>query len=230
MGEKHSINVFMGEVVMTQSRNVAVAATVILLLFTFAPNAGAMPLVDDLVVNEISGTFGRIGLDPGNAAYFELTQGAITQTAEDNVGGLVLADIGVDLTGYTQSGDNVMISGGTVTILNPTNSTTALFNVDSASLTQVLTGPVGIGYMSLDLTLTENNLIVAAGNVLLPSTFQAVITYNGLVVDSDGVNVIAGLNASGSASFSAIPEPTAFALLLGGVALLRKRRNQVSVR
>ena len=220
----------MGEVIMTHSRNVAVAATVTLLLFAFASNAGAMLMVDDLVVNELSGTFGVIGLDLGNAAYFELTQSAITQTAGDNISGLVLAKIGVDLTGYTANGGSVAISGGAVTILNPANSTSAVFNVDSASLTQLLTGPVGIGYMTLDLTLTDNNLIAAAGNVLLPSTMQAFITYTGLVIDNGAVDGTASLNALGSASFSAIPEPTAFALLLGGLAFLRKRRNQVSVR
>ena len=134
-------------------------------------------------------------------------------------------DIGVDLTGYTASGDGVLVDGSTVTIANLVNATFAMFNVDSATLTQILIDPIGIGYMTLDLTQNTNNLTTDTGDaIVLPSTMQMFITYNGLAIETDGSDGTASLNGFGSASFSAIPEPATFALLLGGLVLLRKFR------
>ncbi|RKY05312.1 MAG: hypothetical protein DRP66_10680 [Planctomycetota bacterium] len=193
-------------------------------MLAIASNAGAA-----MVVNEISGTFGAIGLDSGDPASFELTGGTVSQPAAG--GSLEILDIGVDLTGYASSGDSVLVDGSTVAIWNPTNGTIATFDVDSATLTQILIDPLGIGYMELDLTRNINNLATDADDpIVLPLTMQMLITYNGLAIETDGSNGIAGLNMYGSASFSAVPEPASLALLLGGFVFLRKRKNQVSVR
>ncbi len=205
-------------VVVTNSRNVAIAASIIVLsILAIASNAGAV-----LIVDEISGTFGAIELNPGGSAHFELTQGGVSQPAAG--GSLVVFDIAVDLTGYTASGDSVLVDGSTVTIANVTNASSATFNVDSATLTQILIDPIGIGYMTLDLTLTSNTLTDAGDPIVLPSTMQMLITYNGLAIETDGSNVTASLTMFGSASFSAVPEPATLALLLGGFVLSRKFR------
>ena len=209
---------------MKASRNLTIVSTIVLSLFSFASNAGAV-----LLVNELSGSFGIIGLDPGNGAWFELTSGVVSQTAEDDIAGLVLADVGVDLTGWITSGDSVLMDGSTLTIQNPATATSAIFNVVSATLTQILTEPIGIGYMTLDLTQASNSLTHEVQgifqDILMPSTLQAVITYTGLVIEADNNKGTARLNALGSASFSAIPEPATFALLLGGLAFLKTRRQ-----
>lgn len=192
--------------------------TIVLFILVFAPGAGAV-----LFVNELSGGFGIIGLEPGG---FGLSGGSISQSAQGDIAGLGLVNIAVNVTGWTTNGDNVAVVGGTVTIINSGNITTAVFDVTSASLTQILTSPLGIGYMELGLTLNTNDLAIGADAVVLPSAMQMVISYNGLVVD----NGTASLNAIGSASFSAIPEPASLALFLGGFVFLRKRKNQVSVR
>ena len=209
---------------MTNPRNAAIAASIIILsILAIASNASAV-----LIVNEISGTFGTIGLDSGDSAYFELTQGAVSQPAAG--GSLEILDIGVDLTGYTASGDSVLVDGSTVAIWNLTNGTIATFNVDAATLTQILIDPLGIGYMELDLTQSTNNLTTDTGDpIVLPSAMQMVISYNGLVVDTDGIASLNG-NATGSASFSAVPEPASLALLLGGFLFLRKFKSPLSVR
>ena len=206
---------------MTNLRNAALAAPIIVLsILAIASNAGAA-----LNVDEISGGFGIIGLEPGG---FGLSGGSISQSAQGDITGLGLVNIAVDVTGWTTNGDNVAVVGGTVTIINSGNITTAVFDVTSASLTQILADPFGIGYMELGLTLNTNDLAIGADAVVLPSAMQMGISYNGLVVD-DGT---ASLNALGSASFSAsaIPEPASLALFLGGFVFLRKRKNQVSVR
>ncbi len=209
-------------------RNLTIVSTIVLFILAFASNAGA-----DLIVNEISGTFHAIGLDSGDSAYFELTQGEITQPAAG--GTLVVLDIGVDLTGYTESGNRVLVDGSTVAIWNQTNGTFAAFNVDSASLIQWQISPLGIGQMSLDLTLdltqNTNPLTTDAGDlIVLPSTMQMFIIYMGLAIETDGGDGIANLNGHERALFSAVPEPATLALLLGGLAFVRKRRNQVSIR
>jgi len=201
---------------MTHSRNLAVLATVAFLLSALASNAGA-----SLIVNEVAGTFGIINVDAGNTVWFELTEGEVSQPDGSGLA-LVVSDIAVDLSGYSANGDSVAVVGGTVTIANPANSTTAVYNVIAANLTQMLTSPFGIGYVAMDLVQDNSDLNVAGESIILPSTLQANITYNGLVVGTDGSNGVASLNAPGSASFSAIPEPASFMLLLGGVALLRR--------
>jgi len=204
---------------MTNSRNVVIAASIIVLsLLAIASNAGAT-----LIVDEISGGFGIIGLEPDG---FDLSEGSISGSSQDNITGLTLADIEVDLTGWTASGGDITIIGETVTIANPGNATTAVFDVTSASLTQILVSPFGIGYMELGLTMNTNDLAIGADAVDLPSAMQMVISYNGLAIESDGADGTASMNATtGSASFSAsaIPEPASLALLLGGLAFLRKR-------
>ncbi len=203
---------------MTGSRNTAIIASVIVLsILAIASNAGAV-----LVVNELSGTFGAIELDSGNPAYFQLTDGGVSQTATDILMGLTIAPLGVDLTGFTNGGI-VAIADGTVTIENTATSTSAVFTVNSATLTQVLSSPVGLGYMQLDLSRLNNNLTYLGDPVTLPSTLQMVISYNGLVADD--TTDTASLNRPGSALFWAVPEPATLVLLLGGFVLLSRFRQ-----
>ena len=203
---------------MTGSRNAAITASVIVLsILAIASNAGAV-----LVVNELSGTFGAIELDFGNPAYFQLTDGVVSQTATDILMGLTIAPLGVDLTGFTNGGI-VAIADGTVTIENTATSTSAVFTVNSATLTQLLSSPVGLGYMQLDLSRLNNNLTYLGDPVTLPSTLQMVISYNGLVADD--TTGTASLISIGSASFSAVPEPATLVLLLGGFVLLSRFRQ-----
>ncbi len=202
---------------MTGSRNAAIAASVIVLsILAIASNAGAV-----LVVNEMSGTFGAIDTSLGGPAYFELTDGVVSQTETDILTGLTIMPLGVDLTGFTNGGI-VAIAGGTITVENPATSTSAVFTVNFATLTQVLSSPVGLGYMELDLSQFSNNLMYLGEAVTLPSSLQMLISYNGLVADD--ATGTASLTSIGSASFSAVPEPATLALLLGGFVLLRKFR------
>ncbi len=195
-------------------RNLTIVSTIVLFILAFASNAGA-----NLIVNEISGGFGTIGLDPGG---FGLYDGSISQSAQDDIAGFGLVNIAVDVTGWNANGDNVAVVGGTVTIVNSGNITTTVFNVSSANLTQILTSPIGIGYMELDLSWLSSNLTYLSEPVDLPSAMHMVISYNGLVVE----NETASLNATtASASFSAIPEPASLALILAGLVFLRKRKN-----
>ncbi len=203
---------------MTGSRNAAITASVIVLsILAIASNAGAGP-----IVNELSGTFGAIELDFGNPAYFQLAGGVVSQTATDILMGLTIAPLGVDLTGFTNGGI-VAIADGTVTIENTATSTSAVFTVNSATLTQLLSSPVGLGYMQLDLSRLNNNLTYLGDPVTLPSTLQMVISYNGLVADD--TTGTASLISIGSASFSAVPEPATLVLLLGGFVLLSRFRQ-----
>ena len=198
-------------------RNLTIVSTIVLSILAFAPGAGAV-----LIVNELSGSF--LIADPAGGSYFELNNGIVLQTDQGNIAGLVLADIVVDVTGWTANGDNVMVTGGTVTFANSANGTTAVFNLSSPRLTQLLISPIGIGYMELDLTPNANNdLAIGTDAVVLPSAMQMVISYNGLVV-GNGTASLSGI--TGSASFLAIPEPASMALLLAGFVFLRKRRPQ----
>ena len=199
---------------MTGSRNSAITASIIVLsILAFAPGAGAVPVLN---VDEISGGFGIIGLEPGG---FGLSGGSISQSAQGDIAGLGLVNIAVDVTGWTANGDNVAVVGGTVTIVNAGNITTAVFDVTSASLTQILVSPSGVGLMELDLSWLNSDLTYLGQTVDLPSAMQMVISYNGLVVD----NGTASMNGTtGSASFLAIPEPASMAMLLAGLVFLRK--------
>jgi hypothetical protein len=195
-------------------RNLTIVSTIVLSVLAVASNAGATFIVD-----EISGVFGIIGLEPSG---FGLSGGSISQSAQDDIAGLGLVNIAVDVTGWTTNGDDVAVVGGTVTIINAGNITTAVFDVTSASLTQILVSPVGVGLMELDLSWLNSDLTYLGQTVDLPSAMQMVISYNGLVVD----NGTARLNATtASASFSAIPEPASLAMLLAGFVFLRKRRK-----
>lgn len=195
-------------------RNLTIVSTIVLSILTISSNAGAT-----LIVDEISGGFGNIGLEPGGFCLFG---GSISQSAQGDIAGLGLVNIAVDVTGWTTNGDNVAVVGGTVTIINSGNITTTVFDVTSASLTQILVSPFGVGLMELDLSWLNSDLTYLGQTVDLPSAMQMVISYNGLVVD----NETASLNATtGSASFLAIPEPASMAILLAGLVFLRKRQK-----
>ncbi len=206
---------------MKASRNLTIVSTIVLSILAIASNAGAV-----LDVDEIAGTFGAIALNPGGSAEFALTLGAVSQPAAG--GSLVVSDIAVDLAGYTASvgsPGSVIVDGSTVTIENVTDATSAVFNVDSASLTQWQISPPGTGEISLYLTLTSNTLTDAGNPIALPLTMQMRIAYLGLAIETNGSDATARLTGQFQiASFLAIPEPATLVLLLGGFVLLRRFR------
>lgn len=209
---------------MTFSRNAAIAASIIVLsVLAMASNAGAA-----ITVDEMSGSFGIIESDATDEARFSLSAGAISQSAVDDISGFGVYDMTVDVTGWTANGDDVAVVGGMMTIENMDNATTAVFDIVSVTLTQILTDPLAIGYMELELTQNTNTLTTDTADVILPSAMLMVISYNGLTIETDGT---ATLNATGSASFSTsatsvpVPEPATMAMLLTGLVFLRKRAN-----
>jgi len=171
-----------------------------------------------LDVSEFSGTFDEIDV-PGDGSTFKLLGGRITVTAPDVLPEqLTISDIIVDLTDYGLNGDPVAIVGGSLVINNPSSGTSASLAVDSATLTQVLNAPIGVGYMYLGLSLSSSDLETAAGDTINLNVAQSVITMNGLRITTDGSNGTAQGGTPASASISAIiPEPSTLVLGLLGV-------------
>lgn len=171
-----------------------------------------------------SGTFDDIDvLDAGSR--FQLLNGDITVTqpgtlvAPDH---LTISDVIVDLTDYGDlDGGNVTVVDDRLTINNSANGTSAELAVDSATLTQVLNSPIGIGYMSLCLDLSSSHLETAVGNKTINlDVVDAVITINGLRITTNGSSGTASLGSrpSASASISAlVPEPSTLVLALFAV-------------
>jgi hypothetical protein len=172
-----------------------------------------------LDVYEFSGTFDQVDV-PGDGSTFELLGGKITLTAPDSLPEqLTISDILVDLTGYDDlNGGPVGIVGDSLIINNPSSATSASLAVDSATLTQVLNSPIGVGYMCLGLSLSSSGLKTVAGDTINLNVAQSVITMNGLRITTDGSNGTAQEGTLASASISAIiPEPSTLVLGLLGV-------------
>lgn len=172
-----------------------------------------------------SGTFDDIDvLDAGSK--FRLLDGDITVTEPGTLeypDHLTISDVTVDLTGYGDlDGDEVAVLGGSLVINNSANGTSASLAVDSATLTQVLNSPIGIGYMSLCLDLSSSNLKTHDDKKTINlDVVDSVITINGLRITTDGTSGTASLGTrpSASASISAlVPEPSALVLALFAVA------------
>jgi len=171
-----------------------------------------------LNVYEFSGTFDKIDV-PGDGSTFRLLGGRITVTAPDTLPEqLTISDIIVDLTGYDDlNGASVAIVGDSLVINNPSSGTSASLAVDSATLTQVLNAPIGIGYMCLGLSLSSSDLKTVAGDTINLNVVQSVITMNGLRITTDGSNGTAHGGTPASASISAVvPEPSTLVLGLLG--------------
>jgi hypothetical protein len=167
-----------------------------------------------LDVSEFSGTFDAIDV-PGDGSTFELLGGRITITAPDVLPEqLTISDIIVDLSGYDDlNGGSVAIVGGSLVINNPFSGTSASLTVDSATLTQVLNAPIGVGYMCLGLSLSSSDLETADGDTINLNVVESIITMNGLRITTDGSNGTAHGSTPASASISAvIPEPSTFLL------------------
>jgi hypothetical protein len=132
---------------------------------------------------------------------------------------LTISDVIVDLAGYDSlSGGTVSIVGGNLIINNPSNSSSASLAVNSATLTQILNAPIGVGYMSLDLSLSSSGLTTVSGDTINLNAVQSIITMNGLKVTTDGSNGTAQAGMLASASISAmVPEPSTLVLGLLGV-------------
>jgi hypothetical protein len=172
-----------------------------------------------LDVFEFSGTFDTIDV-PGDGSTFELLGGRITVTAPDTLPEqLTISDLVVDLTGYDDlNGGAVSIVGGSLVINNPSSGTSASLAVDSATLTQVLNAPIGVGYMYLGLSLSSSDLKTVGGDTINLNVVQSIITMNGLRITTDGSNGTAHGGTPASASISAIiPEPSTLVLGLLGV-------------
>ncbi len=188
-------------------------------------------------INEFSGTFDEIQvLDAGSR--FKLLDGAITVTQPDSMPAgeqLTISDVIVDLSGYDDlNGGSVSVLGDSLTINNATSGTSANLTVDWATLTQVLNPPVfpiGMGYVSLALSLSSSDLETGAGDTINLNVADAVVTMNGLQITTDGSNGTATLGTASSASISAaVPEPSTLWLTLlvavgvGGYGWRRRSR------
>lgn len=187
---------------------------------------------ETLDVFEFGGTFDQIDV-PGDGSTFVLQGGRITATLPDALPEqLTIADVTVDLTGYdTLSGGNVSIVGGNLVINNPSSGTSASLAVSSATLTQVLNAPIGVGFIELGLSLFSSGLETLAGDPINLNVADSVITMNGLVVTTDGSNGTASLGTLSSASISAVPEPSTLVLAIcalagcGGYGWRRRNRR-----
>lgn len=177
-----------------------------------------------LQVNDFGGVFDRISVSE-DGRQFTLEEGKITTTFPDTLPEqLEILDVTVDLTGYDDLGSDdlqggtVGIVGGSLTIRNPSNMTEASLGVTSATLTQVLNSPIGIGFASLVLNLSSSNLKTADDKTINLGVIQAAISLQGLQVTTDGTDGTASAPVPASASISAIPEPSTF--LLGLLAVV----------
>lgn len=171
-----------------------------------------------------SGTFDDVEvLDAGSR--FQLLNGNITVTEPGILPPdyLTISDVIVDLSGYGDlNGGEVTVVGGSLIINNSANDTSASLAVDSATLTQVLNSPIGIGYMSLCLDLSSSNLETDDDppKTINLDVVDAVITINGLRITTNGSSGTASLGPrpSASASISAlVPEPSTLVLALFAV-------------
>lgn len=193
-----------------------VVLAAVAILFVGVGRAGA----ETLLVNEFSGTFDEIGV-PGDGSTFELLGGTITATSPDTLPETLTIDtVTVDLTGYDNlDGGTVVIVGDELKIWNLASGTSAVLSVSSATLTQVLNSPIGVGFMELELTLSSSDLKTYDGDKTINlSVVDSVITMNGLQVTTNGSNGTASLGSLSSASITAVPEPST--LLLGLFAAL----------
>lgn len=226
---------------MNRSRRLLTAlATVSILLAALGQARADMMDPDELNITEFSGTFDSIDV-PGDGSTFELLDGRITLTAPDTLPDgeqLTIVDVTVDLTGYDDlDGGDVGIVGGSVIIENPASDTNASLAVNSATLTQVLNSPIGVGFLSLRLGLLGSGLTTGEGDTINLDVRESVITFNGIEVtlenNSDGTNGKATLGTLTSASISAvIPEPSTLVLgLMTAVGLAgygwRRRRSRL---
>ena len=199
--------------IQTIRRAVVAIAAIAALAFTTRAEA-------DILVQEFAATFAEIEAD--GSETFTLADGEVTLSEPDDITGVTIDDLEIDLTGYIAALGNsgpVSVTGGQVTLMNA--GTSAVYNVDSASYTQVVnsvmipgfgTVPIGVGYAELDLSLVSSDLTYGADTVNLEDVY-AVISVNGLLVE----NALATATVVSTGSLSAVPEPSTAALALIGL-------------
>jgi hypothetical protein len=181
---------------------------------------------ETLYIHEFAGVFDEVAI-PGDGTTFQLLGGTITHTAPDTLPEqLTIGNVTVDLSGYDDlDGGSVTVLGNQLTVSNPLSGTSAQLAVDSATLTQVLNDPIGVGYVMLDLSTSASDLQTLGGDTINLQVFQSVVSINGLVITTDGSNGTATLDTLASASISAVPEPSALLLaLLAAVSWCGYRR------
>jgi hypothetical protein len=192
----------------------AVVLTVVVVMLAAVGRAKA----ETLNIFGFSGTFDEIQVLDGGSR-FQLCDGEITLTAPDTLPPpekLTISDVIVDLTGFDDlNGGNVTIVDDELIINNLSSGTSAHLAVNSATLTQVLNSPIGVGYVSLSLGLSSSDLETDAGETINLDVVDAIVTMNGLKITTDGSNGTANLStySKASASISAmVPEPSTFVL------------------
>ena len=192
-----------------------------------------------VTMNNFGGVYSGATASPDTILKF-VNGGVITP----GVGGSVLTgatsdDLSVDLTGYTGvingAGDNVTLPSFSVTL----GGNKALFDVLSAKLTQssLAFGSFffGLGVVEADVKLNAGLTTVPGANTELAPFLaggKLILTYNGILVSTDGTNGHAQLSFAPTASYTifAVPEPATVTMLIlgsGAVALigLRARRS-----
>ena len=139
-------------------------------------------------------------------------------------------NLSVDLSSFTSNGDVVSISD---LVLNGTGECqgAATYVWDEASLIQIIANPklsIGAGVIVGTLVLQDNDLHFNSSGVLpvvepilLPQKASATLTYNGVIVASDGTDGSVSILAFPSASITAvaIPEPSTIVCLLSGCGM-----------
>lgn len=162
------------------------------------------------------GTFGDIDVSP-----MTLTAGF---TSGSTVSGGISAefnDLEIDLTGFAVNGATISVSDLVLTGIDGcTGSATYIW--DFADLLQV--DAIAAGVISGELTLQSGSDLTAASSetIFLPESIAATITYNGVVVSTDGVDGSAMVLEYSSASITAVavPEPSTIVCLMAGLGTM----------
>lgn len=174
----------------------------------------------DIAPNGFQGIFGDVETSP-----LEFTAGLTSGTTVASGISATFDDLLVDLGGFAVNGDNVLITDLVLTGIDDCSGS-ATYSWDYANLFQMIAMPsisVGAGVITGELTLDPgSNLATTTESITLPERISATMTYNGVVVTSNGTDGSAKIFAFPSASITAIaiPEPSTIVCLLAGLGTL----------